>query len=409
MRAARPAPLLAALLLCGGLLAGCGKGPPSGSAAGGPARKLAPVSPAGAVSVVTRNTTRLGGPDVATDAASVARTVYPGLTTASRPQVVVVVNERDWAAALAASVLAGTPLNAPILYSEGNALPAVSREALEALHPQGAPSLEGAQVIEIGTTAVLPKGYIARSLPNAEPSTIAVAVEHLWASGGSTSPHQVIVAAADAPHTLQMPAAGLAAESGAPILFVAPGHVPIATVALLKSLHRPAIYVIDPANVSRPTLDGLRRLGAVSEIPDSGSGEQTGPSANSIAVARFTDGQFGWGVKEPGHGLVFASALRPLDAPAAAPLSATADYGPLLLLEEPTQIPAGLAKYLGDIKSAAYANSYRYRPAVGSYNRGWLIGDESALSAAVQAEIDSVLEISVTNQPTGESAAPQAE
>ena len=408
MRAARPAPLLAALLLCGGLLAGCGKGSSSGSAAG-PARKVAPVSPAGAVSVVTRNTTRLGGADVATDAASVARTVYPGLDTASRPQVVVVVNERDWAAALAASVLAGAPLNAPILYSEGNVLPPVSREALEALHPLGAPSLEGTQVIEIGTTAALPKGYLARSLPNAEPATVAVALEHLWTSAGTTNPHQVIAVAADTPHPLQMPAASLAAESGAPILFLAPGHVPIATIALLKSLHHPAIYVIDPSSVSRPTLDGLRRLGAVTEIPDSSSGEATGPSANSIAVARFTDGQFGWGVKEPGHGLVFASALRPLDAPAAAPLSATADYGPLLLLEEPGQIPAGLAKYLGDIKSAAYSNSYRYRPAVGSYNRGWLLGDESTISGVVQAEIDSVLEISVTNQPTGESAAPQAE
>ena len=60
--------------------------------------------------------------------------------------------------------------------------------------------------------------------------------------------------------------------------------------------------------------------------------------AGSIAVARYTDGEFGWGVKEPGHGLVFANSGRPLDAPAAALLSATGNYGPLLLLESPTLI-----------------------------------------------------------------------
>ena len=47
---------------------------------------------------------------------------------ATRPQVVVLVNEHDWPAALAASSLAGAPLGAPILYSEGDTLPAVSRE-----------------------------------------------------------------------------------------------------------------------------------------------------------------------------------------------------------------------------------------------------------------------------------------
>ena len=63
----------------------------------------------GAVSVATRNTTRLGGADAVDDAAAVARAVYPGLTAATRPLVVVLVNEHDWSAALAASVLASAP------------------------------------------------------------------------------------------------------------------------------------------------------------------------------------------------------------------------------------------------------------------------------------------------------------
>ena len=41
------------------------------------------------------------------------------------------------------------------------------------------------------------------------------------------------------------------------------------------------------------------------------------PVANAIAFARFSDGSFGWNVVDPGHGLVFATTQRPLDAAAA--------------------------------------------------------------------------------------------
>ena len=81
------------------------------------------MSTQGAVGVATRNTTRLGGADPASDAAAVARAVYPGLTTATRPQAVVLVDEHDWAASLTASVLASAPLGAPLLYADGSALP----------------------------------------------------------------------------------------------------------------------------------------------------------------------------------------------------------------------------------------------------------------------------------------------
>src|SRR5271166_643519 len=129
------APLALALAV---LVAGCGKaGSEQPAAAGGPTRKLAPVAAQGAVSVTTRNTTRLGGADAAANAAAVARAVYPGLTFGTRPLAVTLVDERNWGAALAASVLASAPLGAPILYSEGGSLPEVSRTSLEAMHPAG--------------------------------------------------------------------------------------------------------------------------------------------------------------------------------------------------------------------------------------------------------------------------------
>jgi hypothetical protein len=401
MRASLLRPLLG--LLCGALvLTGCGKGASRTITSGGPLSRLAPVAAQGAVSVVTRNTTRLGGEDTATDAAAVARAVYPALTSASRPQSVVLVDRRDWHTALAASVLAGAPLGAPLLFSDGDSLPAVTSQTLQALAPLGARALGGAQVLRIGTAAQLATPYLTRSLPAAQPAVTAAAIEGLLSSAAGRAPRQVIVVPDDAPRALAMPAAGLAAESGAPILFVARARVPAPTAAVLVALKRPSIYVLDPPALGSPALAELRRLGTVTELPSSSApGEAPSAAANAIAVARFTDAQFGWGVKEPGHGLVFANAARPLDAPAAALLSATGDYGPLLLLEGAAAIPSPLAAYLGDIQPA-YTPAFDFRPVRGVYNHGWLIGDERAISAPTQAEIDSLLEIS----PRRESSEP---
>jgi len=160
----------------------------------------------------------------------------------------------------------------------------------------------------------------------------------------------------------------------------------------------------------------LAHLGAVKPI-GGGSGEETGaggnPIENAIAVARFADGAFGWGIHEPGHGLVFANLSRPLDAPAAASLSANGDFGPLLLLGgvasgtgSGTSIPPTLAGYLSDIKPAY---SPQVPPVRSVYNHGWLIGDEQAISAVTQAEIDTLLETSPRASATEEPSLPLAE
>ncbi len=203
-------------------------------------------------------------------------------------------------------------------------------------------------------------------------------------------PHELIVTAAEGSPAMTMPAAGLAAQTGAPILFVGRSFIPGATVAELKRLRRPSIYVVGPISLVSYTVAGkLARFGKVTRIAG------TTPASNAIAVARFTDGSFGWGVLEPGHGLVFANSTRPLDGPAAAPLSATGDYGPLLLLENPDAIPAPLGAYLSDLQPGSPPSG----PVHGVYNHGWVIGDTSAISATTQASLDGRLEIAPRSAP----------
>jgi hypothetical protein len=410
---APPRPLAAALLLA--LLAGClaacaKKGAPARAGRGPSPRLEAAVAAPGAVSVATRNTTRLGGGDPASDAAAVARAVYPGLTAQTRPTLAVVVDEADWAGALAASALAGAPVGAPLLYSHGDSLPAITAETLEAIRPAGVPALGGAQVLEAGASPGLPGGLHARRLPAGEPAEVAAGVEGVLARLAGAAPREVIVVPAGAPHAMQLPAAGLAAESGAPILFVTAARIPPVTARVLESLRHPSIYVVDAAALGPVPLAELHRLGRVSTVSE-GSHAGTGPgdaAENAISVARYTDGSFGWGVKEPGHGLVFVNPRRPLDGPAAAPLSASGDYAPLLLLEASGRIPPALGTYLSDIQPA-YTSAPQFRPVRGVYNHGWLIGDEAAISAVTQAELDALLEISPRRQSPEEAAVAQSE
>jgi hypothetical protein len=416
--------LLLGALLLGTALAGCGKTLPVESQSRGAA--VATVAGTGqltASGVATKNTTRLGGGSPIADAAGVALTTYPGLTEATRPQAVVLVDDRDWPAALAAAALASSPLNAPLLYSEGSSLPALSAQALAALKPKGAAQLGGAQVIDIGPMAA-PAGYRTRTLQGAtaadgsrgsEQATLAAQVERLVAAIHGGSPHRAIVIGAQGPPALAMPAAGLAAESGAPILPVNATGIPAATRRALEHLRRPVIYAVGPpAAVSRAVLAQLARLGRVRRIyPGPSAVGASGPGTsgedaadNAIAVARFSDGAFGWGIEQPGHGLVFANASQPLAAPAAAPLSATGDYAPLLLLEQPNQVPEVLRKYLQDIQPA-YNNTPEYQPVRGAYNHGWLIGDGAAITPLAQAELDTMLEIAPQGPPSSGAGSTQ--
>jgi hypothetical protein len=395
-RGSRALALLCALAAATGLV-GCGQIPASRK--GGIAlNPVTPVASAGAAGQVTKNTTRLGGSSPVVDAAAVASAVHPGAFSAGRPQAVVIANPSRWSAALAASVLAGVPLGAPLLYSEPGGVPSATRQALQAMHPTGAPSLSGTQLIELGEGLALPRGYTARALVGSDPYTLAAEIAHLQEALRGSPPAQVIVVNAEAGPAFAMPAAGLAAESGAPILLVQSIGVPAVTQAELKALRPSTIYAIGPPPViSQAVLAELGKLGTVKRI----AGRT--PAQNAVAVARFGEGSFGWNVHEPGHGLVFASAARPLDAPAAAPLSASGDFAPLLVLEEPEAIPRPLSEYLEDIRGAYNA---RVSPVQSLYNHGWLIGDASAISPATQAQLDAMLELAQRPNATPSPAAP---
>ncbi len=329
--------------------------------------------------VATKNTTRVGGSDAAVIAAGVARAVFPGPGRQSR--AVTLADSGDWRTALAGTPLAASPVSAPLLFTDGEEIGEATSSAVRDLAPSGAAAAGGAQVIRLGDVPA-PDGLRTTDVAGDDPFTIAAAIVGVISGARGRTPNRVIVVSADAPE-FAMPAAAYAAKTGDPILFVERDEIPRATRTALAALQRPRIYVLGPSKVISPRVTrGLRRLGRVRRTGD------RNVVANAIEFARYRDGTFGWAVTDPGHGLVFMRTGRALEAVAAAPLSASGKFGPLLLLDRSDRIPRSLRRYLLDIQPG-----YEGDPTRGVYNHGWIVGDQRAISVDTQARLDALLEI----------------
>jgi hypothetical protein len=383
-------------------LAGCGGGTTllKGSSAatvtvGIPSKTRQAAAKLGFPAVATKNTTRVAGADPAADAAGVALAVYPSAVPGTHPGAVTLAPTGDWQAAIAAAVLMAPPIHAPLLLSGSGSLPSATSDALATLAPSGSGAVGGAQLIRVGD---VPRsgGLRSAAIKGSDPYVLAAGIDRfVSAAQGKTSPDVVIASGTDPAYA--MPAAGWAAESGNPVLFVNGSSIPSPTRQALLAHQSPHIYVLGPSSVISNKIFGqLKRYGPVKRV---GAGD---PAANSVAFAEYRDpacayaqpcahvpGSFGWAIRSPGHGYVLLSSKRPLDAAAAAPLSASGDYGPQLLVDNPSTLPKPVLNFFLNYATPGYTQE---GPTAAVYNHGWVVGDQSAIAVSVQAEMDSLLE-----------------
>lgn len=334
-------------------------------------------------SVATNNTTRIGGSDPASNAAAVSLAVFPSTTPAQRPAAVTLVDEEDWAGALAAAVLMAEPIRAPVLFSGPDKMPEATAQALEALDPQGSKATGGASYFSVGSVALPDGAGKVTRIDSGDPAATAAEIATLRERLTGEEPKQIMVAPTEFPE-YAMAAAAYAARSGYPILFTKTKKLSPPTVAFLKQHPKADAHVIGPSEVV-----SLRDIGEVGKLVDEVD-RVTGPGPGDAAVALAHDrfAGFGWGVNDPGHGFVIVGSDNPANAAAAAALSASGTWGPLLLATDPDTLPINVHSYLLDVKPG-----YTDDPTRAFYNHVWLVGDEDEISVAQQAEANELAEL----------------
>jgi hypothetical protein len=327
----------------------------------------------------TSNTTRVGGTDPASNAAAVALAAFPSTKPSQQPPAVALVDAAEWPGGIAAAALTAASLGVPVLVGDDGELPEPSEAALEALDPQGSKETKGIQAFAIGA-APAPPDLRTRRVGAKGGAAAAAAIVALREQLLGEAPRHFVVASASQP-AFAMPAAAWAARSGDPVLFAEQDALPPPTAAALRRHPKVPVYVLGPS--SAISSEVVRRIGQISRDVSRVSGED--PVANAIAFARYADGGFGWNINDPGHGFVVTRFEEPLDAAAAAPLSASGTWGPLLLTDSAGTLPPALRGYLLDVKPG-----YTADPTRAFYNHVWVIGDEEAIDVNQQAEIDEL-------------------
>lgn len=338
----------------------------------------------------TRNTTRVSGIDPVADAAAVALATFPSVGAVEGPAAVSLVDAADWPAGIAAAALVAAPVRAPILLADGGELPDLTAEALAALDPGGSPDTDGNEVFAIGTTA--PDGTRALEVEGANPAELAARIAKLRERLAGPPDH-ILIASSDSP-AFAMPAAAWAARSGDPVLFAQRDSVPAPTLGALEDAKDVPVYILGGGDVISAKAQKQIEQAAGGPVARAAEGED--PVANAIEFARYVDGNFGWNINDPGHGFVIASATRPADAGAAAPLSASGTWGPLLVTTDAATPPPELEGYLLDLKPG-----YEDDPTRAVYNHIWLIGDEDAISVQFQALVDEIAEVAPVKAGSG--------
>jgi hypothetical protein len=346
--------------------------------------------------LATKNTTRVAGNDPISNAAAVATAVFPSTASGTHPTAVTLAPSDSWQASVAAASLMGSPFRAPMLLATPSSLPTATASALDLLAPTGDASAGGAQVIRVGDVPRV-RGLKQTTIGGNDAYSIAADIDAFETRERHGASTDVVIASAQDP-SYAMPAAGWAAESGEPILYVESTGVPQATANALKHHHHAHLYVLGPSSVvSNFTFNQLKAYGTVKRISGSTA------AAESVNFAKYRDpactyGQqcahvphsFGWAIRSPGHGYVLVNQDQPLDAAAAAALSASGGYGPQLLLAAANTLPKAVLNYFLDYATPGYTSE---GPTAAVYNHAWLIGNEAEITESVQAQLDSILEV----------------
>ncbi|TVP87193.1 MAG: cell wall-binding repeat-containing protein [Alkalicoccus sp.] len=332
----------------------------------------------------TKNITRLEGENTEHFSITASQTIWPATHEHNQPGAVILADPAEWEKALAALSLVHHPNDGPLLLMEDGLSEEILAE-IERLSPKG--NEDGVEILAALELSDEDREqldeYEIDEITEEDPAAFAKEVEDRFTETIGERPENVLIGTMNEEHKIASITAGSwITHMNESILYV-DDEVPEPTKEALEEREGSAnIYVMGGESaVSEEVVEELREYGNVERIGGDG------PVDHSIDFAAYEDDHFGWGIDEPGHGLVFASPDEPELALAGAPLAHLGKHAPMIWVEN-DELEEAHVEYLARLKP-----SFEEAPMEGPYNHGYILGGEEIISFQTQGIIDDKMEI----------------
>ncbi|MEW9670238.1 cell wall-binding repeat-containing protein [Ammoniphilus sp. 3BR4] len=344
-------------------------------------------APASDVNVVTKNTSRVLGSNAEEISISTSKMIWPATPAGTTPNVVLVAPDNNWQVQLVTVDLIHHPSDGPLLVSNPSSISDAVMTELKRLNPKGAQ--DGTQVIAVGMDEAAIKqlgdaNFKVKEIKGDNPAQIAGAIDDYYASVCGELPQSVIVSTSEQLE-YAAPAGNWIAHMPEPLLYVTKDDIPEETdQALNKRNGQADIYLLGPESaVSKQVEEDLKKYGQVTRI----AGDD--PYTNAIAFAKYKDPNtgFGWGITQPGHGLMLVNKDQVNQAIPAVAFSHRGKHAPMLLSDMDTA-PDTLLAYLKELKPL-----FTKDPTEGPYNHLFIVGGSESISNDQQGNLDHLIEI----------------
>lgn len=337
--------------------------------------------------VATKNTTRIMGSNAEEIGLSTSRMIWPATEQGTKPNVVLLTPADNWQVQLAGLDLVHHPSDGPLLVTDKANISETVFNEIKRLNPKGAK--DGTQVIAMGMESSATKkltnaGFKLKDIKGGTPDAFAAAIDAYYASVSGELPQSVVVTTSEKA-AFAAPVGSWISHMPEPLLYVTKDKLSEDTkTALAKRNGKANIYLVGPEEaISKQVEAELRKYGQVVRI----SGQD--PVTNAIAFAKYKDKKtgFGWGITQPGHGLVLAGAEQVEQSLPALPFAHRGKHAPLLLTDK-EKASEPLLAYLKELKPF-----FKKEPTEGPYNHMYIAGGANWISDEQQGDLDHLIEI----------------
>jgi putative cell wall-binding protein len=330
---------------------------------------------------ITLNTTRICGANAVNTAIEVSKAGFINM----KPNAVILVNKNKVFEAIAATPLVHFPINAPILFTDGNRLSKETLDEITRLSPKG---YNGVQVILVGSISwnVVQElnyyGFRTYQITGHNHYEIACKIP------GERKEFKNILIISGEDFSEGIMATYWSAHHGDPILFVQRNNIPSCTLETIRKMNDINVYIIGSTKTVSKTIEST--LSQLHNVKHLDRIDGVDPYDITVNFARYKDpkAQFGWDRDyRDGHAFTFSTLSHPMETVAAVLFAHMGKHTPLLLTRN-DMLPSIVEEYIKSVKPLPPKDMPRP-----PFMHGFIIGDVTNINQFTQVMIEDILSI----------------